>query len=178
MFIPANHSRAKCTPCSTSPPAAGISGPPQRAPCSVPWHQPGSCSVVSLRGQELFHSANSRGLRNSGCASGFDYVWTSSFTIDNCHSLEMFLPSCALGEKKKKRKKINKLFLWFVLVAAGILGVLKQGTQDTIGKRTDQLSGTGWPFRPLEPPQKPCQLQTSCGIRNSFWRHCWKVLIR
>lgn len=110
MFIPANHSRAKCAPCSTSPPAAGNSGPPQRAPCSVPWHQPGSCSVVSLRGQELSHSANSRGLRNSGCASGFDYVWTSSFTIDNCHSLEMFLPSCALGKKKKKRKKINKLF--------------------------------------------------------------------
>lgn len=53
----------------------------------------------------------------------------------------MFLPSGTLG--KKKKKKINKLFLWFVLVAAGILGVLKQGAQDTIRKRTDQLSGTG-----------------------------------
>lgn len=158
ILIPANHSRAN-----------NFSGPPQRGPWSVPWHQPRSC----LWGQEQPHSANSCGLGSLGCTSGFDYVWTSSSTTDNCHSLEMFLPSSALG-----KKKINKLFLWFVLVAAGILGVLKQGAQDTIGKRTDQLSGTGWPLRPLEPSQKPCQLQTSCGIRNSFWRHRWKVLIR
>lgn len=165
ILIPESHSRDKCDPCSTSPTA----GPLWRGSWLVLWYQPGSCYAVSLWGQEQPHTANSHGLGNLGCASGFDYVWTSSFTIDNCHSLEIFLPSCALG---KKKRKTNKLFLWFVLVAAGISDVLNRGAQATIGKRTDQLSGTCWPFRPPEPSQKPCQLQTSCGIRNCFWRHC------
>lgn len=176
ILIPESHSRGKCDPCSTSP-AVGIrttvKGILVDAMTPV-WFM---LCCESLR-PGAAHSANSHGLGNLGCASGFDYVWTSSFTIDNCHSLEIFLPSCALGKKRKKKRKINKLFLWFVLVAAGISDVLNRDAQATIGKRTDQLSGTRWPFRPPEPSQKPCQLQTSCGIRNCFWRHCQKVLIR
>lgn len=105
-----------------------------------------------------------------GCTSGFDYVWTSSSTIDNA-----IVWKCFFLAVHQAKQKINKPFLWFVLVAAGILGVLKQGAQDAIGKRTDQLSETHWPFRPSP---KPRRLQTSCGIRISFWRHCWEALIR